>query len=114
MCETKSTVLAGKLFYFNSDSLERYYIEAMTSLCSLFFLCSLFLFYILTPKKRLIQPPYRQPEYPLRERDSTRDLGPSGGSCGGMIHKHFTDQENQNRNKYIVDNSFLEFSCVCV
>jgi hypothetical protein len=30
MCETKSTVLAGKLFYFNSDSLERYYIEAMT------------------------------------------------------------------------------------
>jgi hypothetical protein len=30
LCETKSTVLAGKLFYFNSKTLERYYIENMT------------------------------------------------------------------------------------
>ena len=78
-----------------------FFLFLLLSLCSLFFLCSLFLFYMLTPKKRLIQPPYRQPEYPLRERDSTRDLGPSGGSCGGMIHKNFTDQERLRRTKLL-------------
>ena len=50
---------------------------------------------MLTERKplRLVQPPYRQPEYPLRERDPTRDLGPSGGSIGGMVYSHHSDQE---------------------
>ena len=34
-------------------------------------------------------------EYPLRERDPTRDIGPSGGSIGGMVYSSFTDQERQ-------------------
>lgn len=42
---------------------------------------------------RLVQPPYRNAEYPLRERDPTADVGPAGGSQGGLIYKHFTDQE---------------------
>ena len=44
---------------------------------------------------RLVQPPYRNAEYPLRERDPSADVGPAGGSSGGsgLIYKHFTDQE---------------------
>ncbi len=45
------------------------------------------------PPPRLVQPPYRNWEYPLRERDPTRDVGPSGGSTGGMIYRHFSDTE---------------------
>ena len=30
MTENKGTVLAGKLFFYNKDTLERYYVEAMT------------------------------------------------------------------------------------
>ena len=30
MMESKGTVLSGKLFFFNEDTLERYYVEAMT------------------------------------------------------------------------------------
>jgi len=37
--------------------------------------------------------PTRRQEYPLRERDPTRDVGPSGGSIGGMVYKNFSDQE---------------------
>ena len=37
----------------------------------------------------------RRQEYPLRERDPTRDVGPSGGSIGGMVYKNFCDQERE-------------------
>jgi hypothetical protein len=52
-----------------------------------------------TKPLRLIQPQYRLPEYPLRERDPTRDIGPSGGSTGGMIYKRFSDQERKKHEK---------------
>ena len=63
------------------------------------FLAHLFLFFFLAVVARFFFSslhslcPTRRQEYPLRERDPTRDVGPSGGSIGGMVYKNFSDQE---------------------